>query len=308
MKMNENSPFYQQSRFLVDILPYVGKEKCFALKGGTAINFFFQDLPRLSVDIDLTFLPLLSREETLKAIKIAINNIGKRLQSRFSGAHIFMDELAAIPKLVIGYNNVRVKLEVSAIFRGSVFPCQELIIHEKVQQLFGRFVQIPVVSFEDVYAGKFCAALSRQHPRDLFDVKRFFEKQSITDPLRQAFIVYLASDRRPMHELLSPNIKPKEAQKQLFDKEFKGMIDEPLEYDDLSNVVEHLSFELRKKLTIDEQQFLLSLSAGEPEWDRMSFAHLKDLPSLQWKLLNIKKMDSKKQKEAYAALEKNFNL
>ena len=48
-----DSPYWEQVRLLVEILPFVAEEDCFALKGGTAINFFMRDLPRLSVDIDL---------------------------------------------------------------------------------------------------------------------------------------------------------------------------------------------------------------------------------------------------------------
>jgi predicted nucleotidyltransferase component of viral defense system len=48
--------FFKQAELLLRILPLIHKEEVFALKGGTAINFFVQDLPRLSVDIDLTYL------------------------------------------------------------------------------------------------------------------------------------------------------------------------------------------------------------------------------------------------------------
>ncbi len=303
MMMNEQSIFYRQSRFLVDILPYVAEESCFALKGGTAINFFFQALPRLSVDIDLTFLPLLSREETLQTILEAFKRISQRLQQKLPKVQIFMDDLAAIPKMVIGNENTRIKLEVSPIFRGSVFPCKVLKIHDKVENFFGKFVQMQVASFEDVYAGKFCATLSRQHPRDLFDVKKFFEQQLITDSIRQAFVVYLASDRRPMHELLMPNIKPHETQEQLFHRDFSGMIDVPIEYSELSNIAKKLSENICQQLTLNEKNFLLSISCGDPDWRLMPFKHLENLPSLQWKLINIQKMDSDKRNLAYSILK-----
>ncbi len=50
-----NNPFTEQVRLLVALLPRVAKQECFALKGGTAINMFLRDMPRLSVDIDLAY-------------------------------------------------------------------------------------------------------------------------------------------------------------------------------------------------------------------------------------------------------------
>ncbi len=67
--------YKRQVALLLDILPEVAKETCFALHGGTAINLFIRDMPRLSVDIDLTYLPLESREASLKNISDALSRI-----------------------------------------------------------------------------------------------------------------------------------------------------------------------------------------------------------------------------------------
>jgi hypothetical protein len=56
--LSADNPFYRQVVLLIELLPLVARERCFALKGGTAINLFVRDLPRLSVDIDLTYLPI----------------------------------------------------------------------------------------------------------------------------------------------------------------------------------------------------------------------------------------------------------
>jgi hypothetical protein len=56
--LTPDNPYYPQVRLLVGVLPFIARERCFALKGGTAINLFVRDLPRLSVDIDLAFVPL----------------------------------------------------------------------------------------------------------------------------------------------------------------------------------------------------------------------------------------------------------
>lgn len=52
-----SEPYRAQMDLLLQVLPLVAKEESFALKGGTAINLFVRDMPRLSVDIDLTWLP-----------------------------------------------------------------------------------------------------------------------------------------------------------------------------------------------------------------------------------------------------------
>jgi len=64
--------FTQQAALLVSVLPLVAEEECFALKGGPAINLFIRDLPRLSVDIDLTYLPVADRAGSLEAIDAAL--------------------------------------------------------------------------------------------------------------------------------------------------------------------------------------------------------------------------------------------
>ena len=50
--------YRRQVQLLIRVLPSIAEEACFALKGGTAINLFVRDMPRLSVDIDLTYLPV----------------------------------------------------------------------------------------------------------------------------------------------------------------------------------------------------------------------------------------------------------
>lgn len=74
--------FLEQSKLVMDVLPFIAEEKIFALKGGTAINFFIRDLPRLSVDIDLTYCPVESREQTLKRSTDAFDRIIDKLESR----------------------------------------------------------------------------------------------------------------------------------------------------------------------------------------------------------------------------------
>ncbi len=73
--MNSDSPYYKQVSLLVRMLPVIANESVFALKGGTAINLFVRDFPRLSVDLDLAYLPLEPREEALANVKAALQRI-----------------------------------------------------------------------------------------------------------------------------------------------------------------------------------------------------------------------------------------
>ena len=61
-----SSSYKAQVDLLLRILPFVAKEENFALKGGTAINLFVRDMPRLSVDLDLNYLPFDNREAASK--------------------------------------------------------------------------------------------------------------------------------------------------------------------------------------------------------------------------------------------------
>ena len=75
-----------QVALLVRVLPYVAKEEIFALKGGTAINLFYRELPRLSVDIDLTYLPVKDRTESLVEINDAMDRIAAAIEGGITGA------------------------------------------------------------------------------------------------------------------------------------------------------------------------------------------------------------------------------
>jgi predicted nucleotidyltransferase component of viral defense system len=66
MALEANNRYRKQVQLLVRVLPLVDVETCFALKGGTAINLFYRELPRLSVDIDLLYIPRDDRDTALK--------------------------------------------------------------------------------------------------------------------------------------------------------------------------------------------------------------------------------------------------
>ena len=115
-----------------------------------------------------------------------------------------------------------------------------------VESAFG-FAEMPVVSFADLYAGKIVAALDRQHPRDLFDVRDLLANEGIDDALRKAFIVYLLSHDRPMSEVLAPTRKDISEE---FLRGFEGMTDQPVSRDDLIAAREALIAEIVSKCRI----------------------------------------------------------
>ena len=175
-----NNPYYRQMRLLVRVLPYVASEDCFALKGGTAINLFLRDLPRLSVDIDLAYLPISDYQTSKAAIYAALKRMREKL---IAGPRVLNVTLGAndgaglIDTLNVSNGVEKVKIEVNPVIRGSVNAPALLALRPAVQVEFG-FAQIMTLAFEDIYAGKLMAALDRQHPRDLFDVMVLLESEA----------------------------------------------------------------------------------------------------------------------------------
>ncbi len=203
--MDRNSPYYQQVQLLIRVLPFVFEEKCFALKGGTAINLFVRDFPRLSVDIDLVYLGDEERQLALELIQQALNRVANAVELALSEVSIVRsyEHKPDALRLVITHEGASIKIELSPVLRRVLYAPQVRTVVRQVERQFG-FAEAPVVALEDLYAGKICAALDRQHPRDLFDLLLLLEHEGIGDSLRKAFLVYLVSHARPMEELLHP--------------------------------------------------------------------------------------------------------
>jgi predicted nucleotidyltransferase component of viral defense system len=292
--------YLAQVRLLLRCLPEVAKQACFALKGGTAINLFVQDMPRISVDIDLAYTPLKPRSEALAEINSAMKTISRDIITRMEGCKVNETVTEGIvTKLQINSRDAAVLVEPNFIFRGSVYDSQQRDLVGSAQRVFESFVSIPAVSLADMYGGKICAALDRQHPRDLFDVKMLLENTGITPEIRRAFVVYLAGHPRPMNELLDPRMQNI---KGLFEDQFQGMATNAVTLEELTVIQHQLAKQVIEALDENEKMFLLSIKRGEPEWDRLGLPHLKGLPALQWKLMNIQRMDERKRETAYGKL------
>lgn len=277
-----------QVSLLLRCLPEVARHDCVALKGGTAINLFLRDLPRVSVDIDLTYLPLAPRAEALREIENTLLAIERDVIHRVPEASVREHRVQGqVVKLTVATGDAVVKLEPNLMLRGSVHPPEERELCAQAQQQFSAFARARTFSVPDLYGGKLCAALDRQHPRDLFDVQLLLEDTGITPEIRRAFVVYLAGHGRPMHELLAPRFQEIG---RLYEEQFRGMTRQEVSLDRLHQVQRNLPQLLTNALDDDEQEFLLSLKRGEPQWDRLGLRDLDRLPSLQWKLINIRRM------------------
>ncbi len=284
------SPAYRaQLGLLLQVLPYVGKEEIFALKGGTAINLFIRDMPRLSVDIDITYLPFDSRNEALKNIQEGLGRIKADIEKNVRGVRVSTVPLneGTDVKLNCQGQGAQIKIEVNTITRGNVFPTKIMQVVDSVQEEFDRFAAIQIVSMAELYGGKICAAIDRQHPRDIFDVKLLFENEGLTDEIWNGFKIGLISHYKPIGELLSPRIKD---QRSAFDKQFAGMSSVEFSYEDFENTRKILIQIIRNQLTNDDKEFLISFEKGQPEWNLFPLPVLKKLPAVKWKLLNIKKL------------------
>lgn len=305
----KTSPFFPQARLLVRALPFVYQEDCFALKGGTAINLFVRDLPRLSVDIDLVYLPIQDRPTSLRGIHDALQRIAENVRRALSGVHVHEhqprgDRLVAKLDLQ-ARDGVQIKIEPNDVLRGTIHPTDERTLSPKAMELFEQSATARVVSLADLYGGKICAALDRQHPRDLFDIHLLFQNEGLTDEIRKSFVVYLASHDRPMNELLTPNRKDIT---KTFEDDFVGMAVAPVPLSTLLETRENLISAINSDLTTAEREFLLSVKLKEPKWDLLSLPGIDRLPGPQWKLYNLRKMKPEKHSEAAVRLCKKLGL
>ncbi|MDP2140583.1 MAG: nucleotidyl transferase AbiEii/AbiGii toxin family protein [Gammaproteobacteria bacterium] len=279
-----NQIYLDTARLLTQVAPLVFADDTFALKGGTAINLFIRDMPRLSVDLDLVFPDhTLSREDALARINDAIRQSAERLNKRGFQTHIPVAD-AGETKLLVRRDRIQVKIETNFVMRGTVQPVRRASLTSAARNALMADLEIPVVSLEDVYGGKLCAAMDRQHPRDLFDVMQLFAHEGITPGIRRAFVVYLASSNRPIHEVLFPQLRDVRYD---FEHNFQGMTTEPVSLDDLLAARERMVRELHQGLDDNERRFLLSLVSGSPDWSLLGIDHLEHLPGIRWKLHNL---------------------
>lgn len=279
-----NQIYLDTARLLTQVAPMVFVDDTFALKGGTAINLFVRNMPRLSVDLDLVFSDhTLPRKQALARINASIRQAAQRLIKQGFQTHMPAAD-AGETKLLVRRGRIEVKIEVNFVMRGTVQPVRRTSLTPVARDVLMADLDIPVVSLEDVYGGKLVAAMDRQHPRDLFDVMQLFAHEGITPAIRRAFVVYLASHNRPVHEVLFPSLRDIQND---YTHNFAGMTAEPVPFDTLLAVRERMVRELQQGLDDNERRFLLTLVAGAPDWSLLGIEHLEHLPGIRWKLHNL---------------------
>ena len=158
----KNSPYFKQAQLMLRVMPHVGAEKCFALKGGTAINFFVRDMSRLSVDIDLTYLPLEPRGVTLVNIGEALQRVAAAIRKSVPGAIVQEGQARGaghVSKLSVSTVDATIKIESNPVLRGAVFVAVERQLSARAEELFELSVTASTLAVGDLYGGKLCAAL-----------------------------------------------------------------------------------------------------------------------------------------------------
>lgn len=285
--------YRQQVALLIRALPFVAQEPDFALKGGTAINLFVRDMPRLSVDIDLTYLPVQDRATSLAAIDAAMKRTAAQITSGIPGTQVASSLLrpeGIVTKLIVRSAETQIKVEVTPVLRGCVYEPLLSTVSSVVEDAFG-FAEIQMVSFADLYAGKIVAALDRQHPRDLFDVRDLLANEGIDEELRRAFVVYVLSHDRPIAELLAPSRKPLADE---FRRSFEGMTDEPVTLAALEATREALVATMVGEMPDAHRHFLVSVKRGAPDWALLGLPDAENLPAVKWKQRNLDNLIAEK--------------
>jgi len=303
--MNPGERYYQQVQLLVDVLPLVSEEKCFALKGGTAINLFVRDMPRLSVDIDLVYLPNEPRQLALQGATSALARIAERIRKAFSDAKVVeaYKHKPDVLRLVVDRRQAQIQIELSPVLRGTLFPPELRSVTHRVEAEFG-YAEMLVTSLPDLYGGKICAALDRQHPRDWFDVKLLLDANELERSIFLGFLAYLLCHPRPIHEVLQPRWKPID---QLFQNEFDGMSNTSVALVDLEAARDRLMDTIRQHITPQDAEFLLSFKRMQPNWSLLPLKDAETLPAVRWKLQNLAKMPEARHAEAVDKLEAVLN-
>ncbi|WP_321917030.1 nucleotidyl transferase AbiEii/AbiGii toxin family protein [Paraburkholderia sp. J11-2] len=287
-----NDQYLNTVRLMLAIAPDVFDTPHFAMKGGTAINMFVQDLPRLSVDIDVIMRshdP--DRAEALAIINTELARAKQAIERQ--GYHVTVAGASGKNKgddvkLTVASADTQVKVEVKYVFRGTLMPTVMRPVVPRAQEMFRVDFEVPTLADAELYGSKLVAALDRQHPRDIFDVQHMYETYGgLRDDCVAAFVGYLAGHNRPVHEVLFA--KPHSLAHE-YEAGFVGMTVDEVSLSRLEEVQAQLHHDLPRALSPKQREFLLSLVRLAPDWALMPYAHLSDMPAIRWKIENLRKL------------------
>ena len=295
-----NDIYKRQVALLIRIMPSVYRIKDFAVHGGTAINLFHKNMPRYSVDIDLTYIPIQDREESLKAINNHLATLKGYIERSIPGIKVVPK--FDVCKLQCTLNGATVKIEVNGTKRGIIGNVEDKMLCEKAKQEFSMTCKARTVSYSQLYGGKIAAALSRQHPRDLFDCK--YMELPTFDTVKDGLMLCLLGSDKPIIESLQPH---RIDQSEALEKQFKGMSDVDFNYTDYEEARANLITQVNAALTDTDKNFILSFEDGNPDWSICSAGDLSSYPSVKWKLQNIEKLKKSNPQKHQQVIDKLRN-
>lgn len=283
--------YKKQVGLLVEVLPVLNEfSKVFALKGGTAINLFHSNMPRLSVDIDLAYIKPNNREKAYADINKNLMKM-KALISDM-GFKVGIKDSDSVLKLIVvnRQTGAEIKIEPNYVIRTTLYPNLTMSLCANAAAMFNMEYEISTLSKADLYAGKIAAALSRRHPRDLFDVKQLLVQGDFDLELLNAVVVYLSANSRPIHELLNP--EPNLTNLELaYKNQFQGMtLGNECTIDVLKDTYMQLLDVLQKGFQDNHRKFIMSVVSNNVDYGLLAGISEKTLQSftgLSWKLLNI---------------------
>lgn len=294
--------YLERVGLLVQMLPVLDSEPRFALKGGTAINLFEHDMPRLSVDIDVTWLPVQDFRVDTAQITGALDALAKRLAApplRLQVRKSVAEDADTVNRLIASRGRMQVKIETTPVMRGVVRPVRRMDLRPGVERQFGS-AQVQVLHFADLYAGKLAAALSRQHPRDWFDVGLLLESGRLDQHLWRTFMVYLAVSPKPMAEMLAPS-DPKDFA-DVFERQFRGMSAEPVTAEALLRTRSQMLDRIPALTDAAARDFMLSMEREAPDFGLIGLPAAAELPGVRRKLQNMARRTAAKREGDYRQL------
>lgn len=207
-------------------------------------------------------------------------------------------------KLLVSHNDAMIKIEVSQIVRGILGAVTEKILCKKAQEKFDTFSSINIVPNGQLYGGKVCAAMDRQHPRDIFDVKQLLQNQGFTKEIKEGFLFRLLSADRSIQDVLFPNLQD---QRLAMTNQFAGMSEEQFSYEEYEYVRETMVNTVQASITEEDKLCILGFKNCTPDWSIYNF---EAYPSIKWKLQNleiIKTTNPLKHEALYDSLKKKLN-
>jgi len=295
--------YREKVALLIGTIPFVAKETGFALKGGTAINLFYRNMPRLSIDIDLTYIENDEREIAYQRIHEALYRIASDLR-RYDFS-VTIQGSNAEKKIIVSNGTASIKVEPNYTIRGCLYPPSVYGVCEKAEREYG-YAEMQIISLPELVGGKMCAALDRQHPRDLFDINGFLNDSERNESIIKGFIAMLLSHNRPIHELLNPQEKDRS---EVLQKEFAGMTDTKFSIQDHSRSLRALVQFIQNGIH-PYKQFLLDFVSLKTDFSQLESPGIERLPAIRWKLRNLEILRERnpvKFDEQYRALEELFS-